>query len=327
MPSATDNQPPGEGQAPPPPDQDDCVSSDRLEDCSAYQYPHAFINKSDQAIVIKGLDPKWREQLRQMYLGYEPKGSFSGLPPLTPEACTTWVDGMIAEAVNLIAMSFEGGVIGHTAIFPSPGRRCEMLVVVSPPDQNHGIGTELVRCTIHLSHALGFEHIWASIELKNLRCRHVLRKCGFECLTPTSTDESKLELDLREFHDPNRTTVHEVMDRHVITIHQNWSCRDAVEMFLSSPVGSLPVVNDRDEVVGILSQTDLLVPANIDRRVGDICTRKVIRVDEDCSLARVIHIFQTKKIWCVPVLDVEGRLAGVVTREDIIAYFSDRKRR
>jgi len=294
------------------------------EECALYDYPHAFINKANEPIVIKGLDPNWHAPLIGMYLAFEPKASFSGLPPAAPEACTTWVEGMIAEGIDLVALAFDQGVVGHAGIFPAERRTCEMLVVVLPAKQNIGIGTELVRCSIHLSHALGFEHIWASVERKNSRIRHVLKKCGFACQTPGQSDEVTMALDLQEYHNPARAKVREVMDPHVLTIHKDWSCRDAIEIFLMHPVGSLPVIDDRNEVVGILSQTDLLVPGNIDKRVGDVRTRKVIAVQEDSPLAEVIHLFRAKKVWCIPVLDRDKKLVGSVTRKNILAYYADR---
>ena len=198
----------------------------RLDECTAYYYPHAFINKANEPIVIKGLDAKWHEPLNEMYLAFTPKRSFGGLPPADPDECTRWVRRMIVGGgVSLVAMAFDQGVVGHAALFAGADRTCEVLVVVSPPNQNVGIGTELVRCSIHLSHALGFERIWASIERKNRRCRHVLKKCGFGCETPDQSDEVMMGLNLREYHDPTKVQVREIMNREVLTVHRDWPCR------------------------------------------------------------------------------------------------------
>ncbi|MFW6158799.1 MAG: GNAT family N-acetyltransferase [Planctomycetota bacterium] len=295
----------------------------RLQECTAYYYPHAFINKAGEPIVIKGLDATWQDALIQMYLAFTPKRSFGGLPPADPDDCARWVHGMIGGGgINLVAMAFDQGVVGHAALFGGAGRSCELLAVVSPPKQNIGIGTELVRCSIHLAHALGFEHIWACIEAKNLRCRHVLKKCGFGCEAPDQADEVKMALNLREYHDPTRVQVREIMSREVLTVHKGWSCRDAAAIFLNNSAGSLPVVDDHDEVVGILSQTDLIVPGNIDKKVGEVRTRKTITVQESAPLAEIIHLFQTRKVWCIPVVDDKSRLVGVVTRRDILAYYA-----
>jgi len=129
-------------------------------------------------------------------------------------------------------------------------------------------------------------------------------------------------LDLAQYHDPTNVSVGEIMNRHVSTLFRDWPCRSALAMFLDNPVGALPVINDRCEVVGILSRTDLLMPPNIDKKVGDVLTRGVITVDEECPLTRVIRLFRSKKVRCIPVVDRDMKLVGIVTRKDILAYYS-----
>jgi hypothetical protein len=50
--------------------------------------PQAFINKRGEAIVSQMLDEKTCEGLIKMYLDYQPRNSFQGLPPITDQACT-----------------------------------------------------------------------------------------------------------------------------------------------------------------------------------------------------------------------------------------------
>ncbi|MFH1731933.1 MAG: GNAT family N-acetyltransferase [Planctomycetota bacterium] len=292
-----------------------------LDECSISRHPHAFISKAAEPILIRPLAEKRRAQLVQMYLDFEPKASFGGLPPTTDDACVKWAEGLMASGLNLAAMAFDQGVVGHAGLFAIDEKSCEMLIVVSPAYQNTGIGTELVRCSIQVCHELGFESIWSCIESANLRARHMCQKCGFQHLT-SGYGEVEMGLDLRRYHDPDNTTVQAVMNRHVTTVFRDWSCRAALTLFLENPVGALPVVNERCEVVGILSQTDLLLPANLDRKIGEMLTRKVITVKEGCPLTKVIRLFQSRKTRCIPVVNDDMRLVGIVTRKDILAYYS-----
>lgn len=293
-----------------------------LAECTISRHPRAFVNKAGQAILVKTLDDRWYEPLVDMYLAYEPKRSFSGLPPETEEACRKWVAGMASDGVNLIAVAFDHGVVGHSAIFPLDERRCELFIVMSPEFQNIGIGTELVRCMVQLSRELGFGMMWLCVEATNLRCRHVLQKCGFNCLTSSPTGEIDMGLELEAGRDPMGVKVSEIMTRHVTAIFRDWPCRVALDMFLENHVGALPVINDQCQVIGILSQTDLIEPANIDRRVGEVFTRQVVTVHGDCSLAEAVRLFHIKRVRCIPVLDQSGRLVGIVTRKDVLAHYS-----
>ena len=168
-----------------------------LGDTMIHNSPHTFINKKGDAILIKELDEKTHQRLVGMYLAYEPRNSFSGLPPTTDESCVQWVQGMIATGISLVAVSSDKSVVGHAALFPMDEETCEMLVVVSPKEQRLGIGSELTRCSIQFAHELGFEAIRLSVEAGNHVARHVYEKCGFEYLTRGLLGELDMRLHVR----------------------------------------------------------------------------------------------------------------------------------
>jgi CBS domain-containing protein len=230
---------------------------------------------------------------------------------------------MIDTGINLIALSFEAGLVGHSALFPVNDRVSEMLVVVSPPFQNIGIGTELTRCAIQLAHELGYETIQLSVEVTNTRARHVYKKCGFDYKYYDHAGEVEMALDLRRYRDLAGACVAEIMNRDVMAVREDLSCRNALNMFLGGHIGSLPVVDEEGHLQGIISKSDLMLPSQIDRKVGDILTRQVLTVEEGCTVARVIQMLQSKKIRGIPVLDSQRRLVGIVGREDILAYYAE----
>ena len=164
--------------------------------------------------------------------------------------------------------------------------------------------------------------MWSSVETVNLRARHVLQKCGFNCLTSSITDEIDMGLEIEAGRDPMNVKVSKIMTRQVATIFMDWPCRAALDMFLENHVGALPVINRQCEVVGILSQTDLIDPANINKKVGEVFTRQVVTVREDCSLAEAVRLFRIKRVRCIPVLDPCAKLAGIVTRKNVLAHYS-----
>jgi len=283
--------------------------------------PLAFISKTGEAVMVKPLDEAREKSLVDMYLAYEPRNSFWGLPPLSDEACTTWVRGMIRDGMNLIAMSFDHGVVGHVGLFSLTPEKCEILVVVSPPHQNTGIGTELVRYSVQLAYEHGYTNVWSHTEAHNSRMRLVFVKTGFVTKV-ASVGEVDMALDLAAYMDPAHTLVSEIMSRRVITVFETTSCRAIVDIFLRSPVGALPVINDARDVVGIVSQTDLIEPGNIERLARDVMTRKVLTICDDCNLNKAIRLFRGKKVRCLPVVDANRRLVGVLGRKDILAHYA-----
>jgi ribosomal protein S18 acetylase RimI-like enzyme len=174
--------------------------------------PRIAVCKSGSAVELHRLDPQAGRRLIGMYLAFQPRNSFQGLPPIKDEICIKWVEDMLGNGIHVVAESrnragFRGSengtapfgerarhrtLIGHAALFPINDQKCEMLVVVCPAFQNFGIGTQLVRSCVDVADELGFQRIWLPVESTNVRARHVYRKCGFEYVS----NQSGRELDM-----------------------------------------------------------------------------------------------------------------------------------
>jgi CBS domain-containing protein len=295
-----------------------------LGKCSLKDCPHAFVNKKGEAILIQLLGDRWERPLAEMYLAYEPRNSFHGLPPADDGACLRWVEGMVRDALNVVAISFWDGVVGHTSLFPMDDETCELLLVVAPRFQNTGIGTQLTHCAVRLCSEIGFSRIWLSVESANLRARHVYSKCGFERLELQSAGGVDMAIDLERVRRLLQEPVSSVMNRQVECIAPNERCRSAVEVFVSRNIAALPVVDGEREVKGILCETDLMRPTDYGRMVGEIMTREVVTVDVDTPIERVVRLFHQRKIRCIPVLDEHGKLAGIVGRKDVLRHYAKR---
>jgi CBS domain-containing protein len=298
------------------------ASDPRAEGTTFHTNPRAFINKKREAILIRMLDDRIAQRLIEMYLAFQPRPCFQGLPPIKDAACIKWVQNMIANGINLVALSFEQGVAGHTALFPIDDVACEMLVVVSPGHQNTGIGTELVRCSIQLAYEIGFEKVWLPVESTNVRARHVYKKCGFDYLPGKQARELEMALDLKRYRDAVGAPVAEIMERDVVTAGLDDTCRTALERMLQAGVASLPVIDETGELQGVLTESELLVPSNLDKNVRDIFTRQALSVCPTCTIAKLVRLFQSNRIRSIPVSDGEKRLVGIVGRRDILAYYA-----
>jgi RimJ/RimL family protein N-acetyltransferase len=160
------------------------------------EFPRDFLAKNRQLLRLKLFDKRLRHQLVQAYLDFRPRNSFQGLPPLKDEVCLKWVEDMIATGINLLALSHQAGIVGHTALFPINDRKCEMLIVVWPRFQNIGIGTQLTRCVVRMARKLRFEKIWLPVDATNLRARHIYKKCGFEYASAKQSRELDMVCDL-----------------------------------------------------------------------------------------------------------------------------------
>jgi CBS domain-containing protein len=140
----------------------------------------------------------------------------------------------------------------------------------------------------------------------------------------------------------------EIMTKDVITVKPEDTVKDAAKLLAEHKISGMPVVNGEREVVGIVSEGDFIVrsqklkvPSYIQilggiiylddprefkeelRRVAaylvkDIMTEEVVTVDEDTEVEEVASIMFEEGVNRVPVVDAENRLAGIVSRADIV---------
>ncbi len=144
----------------------------------------------------------------------------------------------------------------------------------------------------------------------------------------------------------------DVMVSPVITVKSSSSVQEVAKIFLDNRISAVPVIGDRGEIVGIVSEGDLLhrseagterryswwlqaltsdqtmatdyVKANA-RRVADIMTRQVISASPDTPLHEIAALLEDNAIKRVPILN-NGELIGIVSRANLIqAVASDRK--
>jgi magnesium transporter len=77
------------------------------------------------------------------------------------------------------------------------------------------------------------------------------------------------------------------------------------------------VTDDEDRLVGVLSLRDLIV-AKPEQRIGEVMIREPVAVGVDADEDEVAQVVARYNLLAVPVVDAEGRLAGIVTVDDAI---------
>lgn len=150
----------------------------------------------------------------------------------------------------------------------------------------------------------------------------------------------------------------EVMTSPVITILPDISLQEAVTILDSNVFTGLPVVNENQEIIGMITEKDIIrytkwiiglplkdpsqvlqeaheatnvvgqrgadmVELVAETTVDTIMTQKVYKVREDDSLFHIVRLLNQKEINRVPVVDYEGVLTGIITRADILRKLED----
>ncbi len=113
----------------------------------------------------------------------------------------------------------------------------------------------------------------------------------------------------------------DIMTRDVVTVTPTCTLDDAVELMLNGRVSGLPVVDDQQRLVGIISEFALLV-LTYDKNAGDDTvaehmTRAVTSVDVAALLSDVADIFILNRFRRVPVT-CGDKLVGIISRRDLM---------
>src|SRR5690349_9762305 len=77
------------------------------------------------------------------------------------------------------------------------------------------------------------------------------------------------------------------------------------------------VLDEQQKLVGVVSFRQLMM-ARGDARVRDVMVTDLVTVQDEMDQEAVARVFAQHNLMCVPVLDAEGRMKGIVTADDIV---------
>lgn len=138
------------------------------------------------------------------------------------------------------------------------------------------------------------------------------------------------------------------MSRDPIVVRPETSLNEAIQILAERRISGLPVVDDAGQVVGIISETDLMWqqtgvtppayimfldsviflknPAQYERdlhkalgqTVGEVMSRDPVTVDPDKLLKDAAQMMHDRNVHRLPVVDETGNVIGILTRGDIV---------
>jgi len=151
------------------------------------------------------------------------------------------------------------------------------------------------------------------------------------------------------------STAAEIMDADVPTVFPTDDARAAIDLLAKTEMGAIPVVDDDRKVVGIVSESDLILSEEesdlhlphylnimggivfvgsmkgfeerlnkaFATKVSELMTADPIVAQTDEDAESVAKTIADKHHNHLPVVDAEGRFAGMVTRADALAALVD----
>lgn len=113
--------------------------------------------------------------------------------------------------------------------------------------------------------------------------------------------------------------IKEIMTRDVETVTPNTPVRQVAERMRNDDIGSFPVVDESDRVLGTITDRDIvcrvvsegLEPATT--MVSEVMTKNVATCREDQTIEEAARLMEERQIRRIPVLDEDDRLVGLIT--------------
>jgi len=122
--------------------------------------------------------------------------------------------------------------------------------------------------------------------------------------------------------------IEDIMTKDVITVNKETSIQEAIRIIAENNITGLPVVNNKMQLVGILSEKDVLsLLYNLGTRTGrveDYMTRAVVSFDIEDSLVDVCDCLVKHNFRRVPIVSgPKKKLVGIITRKNIVQRISE----
>jgi len=131
----------------------------------------------------------------------------------------------------------------------------------------------------------------------------------------------------------------DIMTKDVISIGKNTPTKEIVKLLLEKRITGVPVVDNANHIVGIVSESDLMYKVEpmspaltywqnpkrfeeehrkiVAKNAAEIMTSEVITADENTSVEELATLMAERQIKRVPIVKTK-ELVGIVSRADII---------
>jgi transcriptional regulator len=115
----------------------------------------------------------------------------------------------------------------------------------------------------------------------------------------------------------------DIMTKNILTVKEDTSVRDAINLIITKKISALPVVDDNMSIIGLISEKDLLPLAFYDS-IDDISIKEFIRKDvvfmeEDTDLFEICEFFMNNNFKRVPIVSGK-KLTGIISRKDMLRF-------
>ncbi len=120
------------------------------------------------------------------------------------------------------------------------------------------------------------------------------------------------------------------MTKNVVSLTKNYTILDCVNLMSIENIGSIPIVNQQNLLIGIITDRDIITKIVYTKKVlntpiEDIMTKNVFSLKDDDDVDSVISLMSTKQIRRIPIVNNDDELVGIISLGDLATDFHTRQ--
>lgn len=120
------------------------------------------------------------------------------------------------------------------------------------------------------------------------------------------------------------TPVSSFMVTKFVTLRENFSIRSTIETFRIHHISGAPIVDEKGQLLGIVSEYDLLIQAATKKLSAGIDFNVEVKYAyPNTTLKEVLILLYKERLKWIPVIDVNQVVVGVVSRIDVLNFISE----
>ncbi len=149
----------------------------------------------------------------------------------------------------------------------------------------------------------------------------------------------------------------QIMTKDVISVQLDTTLEEVVKILAEKKISGLPVVDNENKLVGVITETDIVEHANSlhvipliassswisphteisqiatykrgfellsNTKVEGVMSKKVFTAKANTSGLEIATLMKKKRVNHIPIVDDEGKLIGIVARSDIVNYLAEK---
>lgn len=121
--------------------------------------------------------------------------------------------------------------------------------------------------------------------------------------------------------------VSDYMSKNLITFKENQPIEDVIDTLIQNKISGGPVVNEKNELIGIISEGDCMkqisesryynLPIDKNNTVGKAMVKEVETIDGNMNIFDAANKFLTSRRRRFPIVE-NGKLVGLISQKDVL---------